>query len=393
MTNILWSSNAPWTSSGYGQQTAMFAPRFRDQGHNIAFSCFYGLEGGVHDWQGMLCYPTDATRFGWLMLPQYANHHFQGDRANGIVFTLQDVWCLQQGTPGMGGLRFVCWTPIDHDPCPPKVAEFLRSVDSRVVAMSRFGQKALENEGFEDVLYAPHGVETSVFKPLDDRAEIRKSMNLPADAFIVGMVAHNSGTPARKSFATVFRAFKEFYAKHPDAILYMHSDLLGRNNGTNLIELARAVGIPDSALRASDQTLLHLNFPPHLVAQIIGSFDVLAIPSMGEGFGIPLIEAQACGVPVITTDWTAMTELCGAGWLVEGELFHDESQRSWQKLPYAGDVYDAMSEAYDKAAGLKDKAVEFASGYDADRVMGECWVPILDEVCAPREVAPLRLAA
>lgn len=38
---------------------------------------------------------------------------------------------------------------------------------------------------------------------------------------------------------------------------------------------------------------------------------------LGEGFGIPIIEAQAAGCPVIVTDCTAMTELCLSGWLIE----------------------------------------------------------------------------
>jgi hypothetical protein len=62
-------------------------------------------------------------------------------------------------------------------------------------------------------------------------------------------------------------------------------------------------------------------------------------------------------------------------------------------VPHIGDILEAMEDAYDKAAGMGDEAVAFAARYDADRVMAEHWLPILDDVTAPREIEPLRLAA
>jgi glycosyltransferase involved in cell wall biosynthesis len=120
---------------------------------------------------------------------------------------------------------------------------------------------------------------------------------------------------------------------------------------------------------------------------------VLCMPSFGEGFGIPLIEAQACGVPVITTDWTAMTELCGAGWLVDGERWYDATQGSFQKVPYVGEIVDALEASYKHGAGLAERARAFALDYDVDSVFEKYWLPVLDAVTAPREIAPLRLAA
>jgi glycosyltransferase involved in cell wall biosynthesis len=327
------------------------------------------------------------------MLGEYAAHHGGGDRANCLVLTLQDVWVLLQGLPNFQGCRFVCWTPIDHDPVPPLVKRFLTESEAQVIAMTRFGQTALESTGYDPVHYVPHGVDTTIFKPEPElKAAHRERLKMPADAFVVGMVANNQGIPSRKSFPQVFLAFKEMQERHNDAILYVHADVFGRNAGLNLIELGKACGIPPEAMRTSDQTSLHLGIPPELVAGIYNSLDVLCMPSMGEGFGIPLIEAQACGVPVVTTDWTAMTELCGAGWLVDGERFYDQ-QGSFQKLPYIGGIVDALEEAYDRAGALSDRAREFALGYDADTVLSDYWVPTLEAVNAPREIAPLRLAA
>jgi glycosyltransferase involved in cell wall biosynthesis len=191
----------------------------------------------------------------------------------------------------------------------------------------------------------------------------------------------------------VFLAFKDFYQTHDDAILYIHADVIGRNNGVNLIELGKACGIDPERMRTSDQLQLHLGIPNDNIASLYNCFDVLAMPSFGEGFGIPLIESQACGIPVITSDWTAMTELCGAGWLVDGEPWYDATQGSFFKVPYISQIRDALEEAYKTAGSLSEKAVSFAAGYDVERVTEDFWVPVMAEITRPREVAPLKAAA
>ncbi len=386
---ILWSSNAPWTTSGYGNQTAITVPRLKELGHDVAINCFFGLEGGMIEWEGHVCYPTDATRFGNLMVGEYAEHHGEGDRTNVLVMTLMDVWVMNQGLPQMKGLKFACWTPVDHDPAPPGVVHFLRDSQARVIAMSHFGEKALEEF---NPLYVPHMVDTNLFKPLPEhKAECRKGINLPEDAFVVGMVGCNQGLPSRKSFPQVFQAFAEFQKRHSDAVLFVHADVYGRNGGVNLIELAHACGIPTANLRTSHQSAYHIGIPQDAIPYIYNAFDVLAMPSMGEGFGIPLIEAQACGIPVITTDFTAMTELCGSGWLVEGDKWWDQLQNSFQKTPPVGAIIEAMEEAYAHSESMKTEAREFALGYDTDKVFQECWVPVMAELEKPLEVPPLAL--
>ncbi len=394
---ILWCSNAPWTSSGYGNQTALTVPRIQDAGHNVSLSCFYGLEGGMIEWNGIRCFPTDETRFGFAMLGDYAHITGGGDRQAVKCFTLMDVWVMLPGLQGLTGLEFVCWTPFHLSPLPPGVHNFLHAVQARTIGMSKWGQQQLQNAGFEDAMYAPHAIDTNLFRPRtpDEKRQIREALKVPADAFVVGMVGVNQGIPSRKAFPEVFEAFAEFRRRHNDALLYLHTDMHGKQNGLKLFPLADHTGVPHDAILHTDQTALRLGLPVHEVAQLMGMFDVLAMPSYGEGFGIPLIESQAVGVPVITTDWTSMTELCGSGWLVDGERFYDGGQGSFMKKPNVSDIVDALEQAYAKRGDVKvaEEARQFALGYDIEKVFAECWLPILADVERPREVAPLRLAA
>ena len=67
---------------------------------------------------------------------------------------------------------------------------------------------------------------------------------------------------------------------------------------------------------------------------------------MGKVSGCPLIEAQACGIPVITTDASAMSELCGAGWLVSGTPFWTDGHQAWWVRPDVSDIEQAYEFAW-----------------------------------------------
>jgi glycosyltransferase involved in cell wall biosynthesis len=149
------------------------------------------------------------------------------------------------------------------------------------------------------------------------------------------------------------------------------------------------IGIPEDAIMATNQTKLHLGLTARQMAELYNAFDVLVNPSYGEGFGIPIVEAQACGTPVIVTDWTSMPELCGAGWLVDGDPWYDTHHGSFFKCPSLVDLHNALEQAYADAAGMRDRARAFAVQYDADRVTAEFWAPALAEL--ERMVEPARL--
>jgi glycosyltransferase involved in cell wall biosynthesis len=390
---ILWHSNAPWAPTGYGVQTALFAPRLRDIGHDVAISAYYGLQGSTLEWNGFHCYPSDPTGYGRDLLPHYAAHHADGqDPRDVLVLTLMDVWVLNEAYPALRELNMASWVPVDHGPLPTRVHEFFELTGARPIAMSRFGERALRDAG-HDPLYVPHGVDTKVYRPQPEhRAIVRRGMGVPEDAFVIGMVANNAGqAPPRKAFPQVFQAFAAFRREHPEAILHLHTEIAGRQNGINLSALADICGVPAEAISITNQFSLHLGIPDDQMALIYSGFDVLASPSYGEGFGVPIVEAQACGVPVIVTDWTAMPELCGAGWKVRGDKFYDPPQGAFYVCPAVIEILDAFDAAHAARNDydLKAKAREFALQYDADRVVEEHWKPALAALEGPREVPPL----
>ena len=76
--NLLWHSNSPLASTGYGQQTALFCERLKDT-YNIGISAFYGVEGAPIGWNGIPVYPGLAQTHGNETIQQHARVHFGDD--------------------------------------------------------------------------------------------------------------------------------------------------------------------------------------------------------------------------------------------------------------------------------------------------------------------------
>jgi len=344
VTKLLWHSNSPWSPTGYGNQTGIFAPILAKH-YETAISSFYGLEGAPITWEGIPVFPGIGGQFGDEYLVQHAKHYFGGDPRDGLVITLMDVWVLNPGYAKQ--LNMACWVPVDHDPAPPDVVQFFLDSGAIPIAMSKFGRDML---GRLDPLYVPHGIDTDTFKP-HDKAKIRETTGVPKDAFLVGMVAANKGRPSRKGFSQAFQAFRKFAEKHDNAYLYLHTAVApGIAAGENIPGLLEALEIPSDRVLITDQYRVLFNpHPASAMAQIYSTMDVLLNPAMGEGFGIPVLEAQACGVPAIVTNFSAMKEVCGAGWHV-GCRPYWTGQNSWMALPDVDDIATALEDCY----ALKD---------------------------------------
>jgi glycosyltransferase involved in cell wall biosynthesis len=370
---ILWHSNSPWNLTGYGIQTALFVPRIAKLGHEITISAPYTFSGAVLEWEGFKLLPSVAQNAGCDVLR--ANYGFFD---SDLLLTLCDPFGLLQAVEDMPGMNIAHWFPVDCDPVGQADVMVLREGQGIPVAMSRFGQQMLRNEG-ADPLYVPHGIDTELFSPGDATA-FRESL-VSDDTFVIGINAMNRD-PVRKGLAEQFEAFARFHRVHPDSMLAVHAAPESKQ-GLNLNQLTLQLGISDAVVFPDVYQHAMFMISQENMVEWYRGLDVLSLCSYGEGFGIPLIEAQACGIPVITTDASAMTELCGAGWLVSGSPWWHHNHNAWWKRPDVDDIYNAYEMAFEaKQRGEmpKQAAREFALNYDVDRVLEKSWIPALKEI-------------
>jgi len=347
----------------------------------VAITAFWGHDGSPINWNGITVYGKGFHPYGQDVMAAHAKN-FRAD----ILISLMDAWVIQTNLLQSYSDKWYPWFPIDHEPLPEPIRNSVKQ-SPKPITMSKFGLQMMENAGMP-AYYVPHGVETNVYKPID-RNEAREKMMLPKDVFIVGMVAANKGSPPRKAFFQNIAAFAELHKKHADTVMYIHN-IHGGNGGqdtVNLVEYAEFCGLEVGRdILFADQYHYMLGYPDDQMNMLYNAMDVHTLVSMGEGFGIPILEAQSAGTPVIVGDWTAMPELCFSGWTVaksEAEPFFTPLGAN-QFLPHVSAIADRMEQAYQNKdnAELRQKARDGAMEYDADVVTEKYWKPVLDDIAS-----------
>ncbi len=163
-----------------------------------------------------------------------------------------------------------------------------------------------------EVFVAHHGVDADRFRPdepdegWDRRALAEVDRRLTAERPLLVFV----GTlEPRKDVPTLVRAFARVAGRHPEALL-----VLAGGQGWGTADIDRAVA--DSGLGSRIVRTGYL--PDPVVPALLRSATAVVYPALYEGFGLPALEALACGAPLVTTTGTAMEEVAGGAAVLVG---------------------------------------------------------------------------
>lgn len=397
---LLYTSNAFWSASGYGVQGRSLLPRLAELPQfggreNIANFAWYGLQGGMHSVDGFTVYPCFDDPYGNDVLGAHSAHF----GAN-VVISLIDVWVLHQAAEKVKPALFCPWLPIDHDPVPE---QFLHALQGAFLPLtySKWGQRMLADAGVPNE-YIPHGIETSVYRVHENRDDVRKFkkwLTGDEDTFLCAMVAANKGFPDRKWFQGQLEVFRDFAKPKIEdgkkVKLYIHSLPTAAHGGIPFDVLTKRLGL-EGKIIFPQPYLYRLGYPPQHLANVYNAADVLLAASMSEGFGIPIIEAQAAGCPVITTNFSAMPELLRWGHLVDVQDMVLTGMMSYQALPSKSSMLDKLERLYDSwllcgGDWPMSKRIETQNAihaeYSWDSIVRDQWAPLM--VRLAEEAPPL----
>jgi GT2 family glycosyltransferase len=206
----------------------------------------------------------------------------------GVVYAQGDVFARNPASCRVG------YTMLEVDGFP---AEWVRQAQGmeEVWTPTEFNRQGLLTSGLRRPVHVmPLGVDTNYFHP-----GIRGLRN-PHGEFVF-LTSLEWGE--RKAPELLLRAFSEtFHAREPVRLV---AKISNTDPSVSLKAQVSRLGLRAQGGRIS--YLLNRALPYHELGALYGSADCFVSTSRGEGWGMPVLEAMACGLPVIATDWGGHT--------------------------------------------------------------------------------------
>lgn len=210
-----------------------------------------------------------------------------------VVYAPGDLFSKNSGNYRIG------FTMLEVDRLPSVWVEQANQMDE-VWTPTEWGKNMMRASGVQRPIHVvPLGVDTKVFRPATTPRQHLRDRTVFLSIFEWG---------ERKGWDILLRAYRAAFKPHDPVLLLLKID--SRAPAANPVR-AMAQFLPDPSPPVG---LLYNQ--PLTITQLVDlyqSADCFVLPTRGEGWGMPVLESMACGVPAITTDWSGTTAFLTTG--------------------------------------------------------------------------------
>ena len=342
---VLFVTEASWLNTGYSVYTREVLSRLHqiDEFEVAELACYvdrndkniqntpwgvYANKPIPQDSSYDLYKGNPVAQFGDLSF----NHvvmNFQPD----IVMDIRDWWMLEfeQRSPFRDFYHWAIMPTVDAAPQNPQWINTYNSADS-VFAYSEFGRDTMMSQ-CDDLKFVDIAspAANQVFAPVSDKKAHKESMGLSGDSVIIGTVMRNQ---KRKLYPDLLASFRKILNSTDQDNVYLYCHTYYPDVGWDLPELIQKYGLASRVIvtykcrncgnkcvdffqnsvqscqkcKGFTSQVVGINNPidETELSQIYNLFDVYVQYANSEGFGMPQLEAAHCGLPVISTYYSAM---------------------------------------------------------------------------------------
>ena len=354
---VLMCSEASFLSSGFGVYAKEVLSRLHQTNkYEIAEFASYGFVNDPRDTAIKWRYYANAVKSEdnrykeYMSRPdnQFGRWRFEKvllDFKPDVVIDVRDYWMnsYQRWSPLRKFVHWVLMPTVDSEPQQEEWIDTFLSADA-IFTYSDWGAKVLKRQTAGSVNYidtASPGVDLTAFRPYTatEKSEIRKTLGVPENAFVIGSVMRNQ---KRKLIPELFNVIGTILKNknisddiRNNIYLYMHTSY--PDAGWDLPQILKEYECINrvlfsyvckkcSFIKANVYTgptkvcprclekSMALSSVTHGVTTndlslIYNTFDLYVQYSICEGFGMPQVEAAACGVPIATVNYSAMCDV------------------------------------------------------------------------------------
>ncbi len=344
-----------------------------------------------------------------------------------IVWGCRDPWMTQHHFSNPYRQYYKLWwmACVDSEPQQKIWVDWFKKCDY-ITTYTEWAKSVLENDNVNVFSVTPPGTDTKIFKPADNKKELREKLGLNPDWFIIQTVMRNQG---RKLYPDLFKAFAKFLEICKEqgneklaqkTFLHIHTSFvdvgfdlkheiqkhsLGHkvlitylDHKTKNYEISFYKGINAftniTRERTAQTTNTAVGVTREQMAEIMSVADLYVQYSVAGAAEMPIMDAKACGVPIMATAYAGMAEqtINGGGiplkvlyYVQESSIQETGQLRARPDHEYAAKkLYEFFNAKPDYREKLSKEARECSLRYDWDEIAKK-FENLLDQVTIPSD--------